>query len=337
MEPVNKLLIITGPTATGKTALAVTLAKKNNGEIISADSRQVYKKMNFGTGKDLPKSPEYFDQNVKFPNRNPNHTYGFYLFSDVPVWGLDVVEPKYSFSVSDYVDYSSAVINDIEKRGRLPVIVGGTGLYLRGILGQIDTLGSIFDEKLRRDLEKLSTEELQKRLNEVDHQALSKMNLSDQKNPRRLVRAIEKVLSETEIQKLPSSRLWDTQVVVLSAPIDHILEKIKNRPRGEILTEVRGLLKNGYDFSLPSMTSLGYKSFKPISETLISNSETEKEVETALSLWNQEDRQYAKRQLTFLKKFFPACQKPNLRTTWIDITLSNWQNQVDSILEEWYT
>lgn len=337
IEPVNKLLIITGPTATGKTALAVKLAKKYDGEMISADSRQVYKGMNFGTGKDLPKNSEYFDQNQKFKNRNPSHSYGFYLFDGVPVWGLDVVNPDYSFSVSDFTEYAKNVVSDIEKRGRQPIVVGGTGLYLRGLLGQIETLGSIFDEKLRRDLEKLSVEELQKKLIEADHNAFLKMNVSDQKNPRRLTRAIEIAHSETTSKKEPPLGNRDTQVIVLSAPIDFILTKIENRPRGEIFSEVKELLGKGYDFSLPSMTGLGYKAFKPLSDKLISGVINNSDIEKSLTLWNREDRQYAKRQLTFLKKYFPETDTPWLKTSWVDITAPGWQSGIESMLSQWYT
>ncbi len=333
----SKLLIITGPTATGKTALAVSLAKKYSGEIISADSRQVYRFMDFGTGKDLPKNPQYFDQNDKFTNRNPRHSYGFYLFDNVPVWGLDIVEPDYSFNVSDFVEYAQAVISDINKRGRLPIIVGGTGLYLRGLLGQIDTLGSVFDEKLRRELDGLSLEELQTRLKKDDPEVFGRMNQSDQKNSRRLIRAIE--ISENPGASPQTSVVSpkDTLIFVLSAPIDFILQKIEKRDRGEIVQEVTTLLRKGLNFSQASMTSLGYRVFAPISEKLLSGVTTEDEISASLLRWNQQDRQYAKRQLAFLKKYFPNSPEPNLKTNWVDITSSDWQNKVNSILIKWYT
>lgn len=337
MEPVNKLLVITGPTATGKTALGVELAKKYNGEIISADSRQVYKGMDFGTGKDLPLDPEYFDQNQKFQGRNPSHSYGFYLFDGVPVWGLDIVSPDYSFNVSDYSEYFHNVVAEVERRGRMPIVVGGTGLYLRGILGQIDSLGSVFDEKLRRDLEKLNVDGLQKKLNEVNAGVFLKMNASDQKNPRRLIRAIEIALVENPSRKDPAATPNDTLIIVLTAPIEFILKKIENRPRGEVVNEVKKLLGLGYDFPLQSMTSLGYKAFRPVAERLISGEVTGKDIEAALSLWNQEDRQYAKRQLTFLKKYFPEAMTTSMKTRWIDITLPDWKSKAETVLGEWYT
>jgi tRNA dimethylallyltransferase len=293
--------------------------------------------MDFGTGKDLPKNAQYFDQNEKFKSRNPRHSYGFYLFDNVPTWGLDVVKPDYSFSVSDFVEYVQAVIGDIEKRGRLPIVVGGTGLYLRGLLGQIATLGGIFDEKLRRELDSLSLHELQNRLKEKNPKTFEKMNKSDQKNPRRLIRAIEIWEAGRDDSSLSTQNPYQSLVLVLVAPIDFILKKIEKRPRGEITNEVKMLLEKKYDFSLPSMSGLGYKAFQAISEKVFSGLVTDEEIDNALLLWNQEDRQYAKRQLTFLKKYFPEKSESNLETRWVDITVKNWQEKIQLDLSKWYT
>ncbi len=251
----SKILIILGPTATGKTKLAVHLAKENNGEIISADSRQVYKGMDIVTGKD-------------------KNEYG-----NVPVWGLDLVDPDYIFNVSDFIKFASQKIEDIESRGKLPIIVGGTALYIKSLLEPPETLNIPQDSKLRAELENLTVEQLQERLGE------NNLNESDFKNPRRLIRAIETKGKKSQTKK-PE---YDYKIINLVAPLDFIYEKINKRVDERLTAgakrELESLLSQGYSFDLPSMTSLGYKDID------------------SPDLWKLHERQYAKRQVTFIKKF----------------------------------
>ena len=149
----GKILIVCGPTATGKTALASQLAKKFDGELISADSRQVYRGMDVVTGKDRP---------------------------DVPIWLYDVVNPDEEFSVSHWIKLARRAINDISKRGKLPIIVGGTGLYIHALLHPLETITIPPDRALREQLQEQSVKELQQMLTR------GSMNNSDWNNPRRL-------------------------------------------------------------------------------------------------------------------------------------------------------
>jgi len=163
----DKLLVITGPTATGKTALGIELAKKFDGEIISADSRQVYRGNDEETGKD--------------------HSY--------PQWGIDIAKPGEDFSVSSFVDFAQKMIADIVARNKLPIIVGGTGLYIKELLIPSETLNIPMDTSLREKLDSYTLEHLQQELIKISPQKWQSMNVSDQKNPRRLIRAIEVVLT----------------------------------------------------------------------------------------------------------------------------------------------
>lgn len=152
----NKLLVICGPTATGKTRLAARLAKKLNGELISADSRQVYRGNDFETNKQRP---------------------------NVPIWLYDVVDPGEEFSVNHWVKLAHKAIADIRKRKKLPIIVGGTGLYIKALLEPFDTIDIPPNKKLRE--KNLPLSQLQKMIRRGN------MNDSDWNNPRRLIRKIE--------------------------------------------------------------------------------------------------------------------------------------------------
>lgn len=252
----NKLLIIIGPTATGKTALAISAAKKLNGEIISADSRQVYRGLDIVTGKDKEE------------------------YGGVPVWGIDLVDPDYNFNVSDYVDYARAKTREIQNRGKLPIVVGGTVLYIKALLEPFETINVPPNEKLRKELYKLSVEELQKKLGE------NRMNESDFRNPRRLIRAIE-IKESKQMPDQVRHDTFDTTIISLTAPLDYLYGRINKRVDERIQAgaseEYQKLLEK-YSPTLPSMSAIGYKD---------QNAE----------LWKLHEHQYAKRQVTFIKKF----------------------------------
>ena len=146
----NKLLVICGPTSTGKTTLAVDLAKKFNGELISADSRQVYKGMDIGTGKDLPKGAK-----IKLPWFQK---YGYYELNGVKIWGYDLAAPRHEFNVAQYIKFAERLISDISKRGKTPILVGGTGLYIKAVIDGISTASIPKNNLLRKNLEKVPPE-----------------------------------------------------------------------------------------------------------------------------------------------------------------------------------
>ncbi len=190
-----KLLIVCGPTATGKTTLAAELAKTFNGELISADSRQVY------MGRDL-------ETNKERPN--------------VPIWLYDVVHPGEEFSVSHWVKLARLAIADVRNRKKLPIIVGGTGLYIKALLQPFETMDVPPNKKLRE--KHLSVQELQKMVVRGD------MNDSDWNNPRRLIRRIE----TAEVKSLQGDSLKALIIgLTASLPVlyrridDHVKERIR--------------------------------------------------------------------------------------------------------------
>lgn len=318
----EKLLVICGPTSTGKTNLAVSLAKIFNGEIISADSRQVYKGMDIGTGKDLPNGAK-----IKFPWFKK---YGYYEVDGTKIWGYDLADPRHEFNVAQYIKFSERIIPDIRKRGKLPIVVGGTGLYIKGIIDGIATANIPKNNLLRRNLEKSSAEDLFEKLAQMDSLKAGQMNSSDKKNPRRLVRAIEvamwkinNIKKEKEMESKKKS--FDVLMIGLSAPEKFIKEKIKlrvnQRIKNGIKDEVQTLLNKHVNWNMPSMSSMGYKEWKDY----FANKKSEVEV---IKDWESEENKYVKRQIVWFKK--------DKRIQWFDVTEAIYPNNVEKSVEKWY-
>jgi tRNA dimethylallyltransferase len=221
----NKVLVLCGPTATGKTALAAGIAKQFNGELVSADSRQVYRGMDLVTGKDRP---------------------------CVPIWLYDVVNPDEEFSVSQWVALARVAIADIQKRNKLPIVVGGTGLYINAVIHPFETINIPPNKALRTKLQTLSVAELQKMVKR------SGMNDSDWQNPRRLIRKIE-IAQEKKIRK-SQEKIYDTLLVGLMAPLPVLDQRIDERREARMragLEEETASLLARYGRDLPSLSAIG--------------------------------------------------------------------------------
>ena len=335
----STILIITGPTAIGKTRLALELAKKFNGELISADSRQVYKYMDIGTGKDLPVNtkfnPPTGGQNLKLPGKSQKLRCGFYNINNIRVWGLDIVKPNYWFNVSDWVSYANMVISDIKKRDKLPIIVGGTGQYIRSLIEPPQTLNIPIDLKLRKSLEHCSVAVLKQKLMEFSLHKWLQMNDSDRHNPRRLIRAVEVALGKQKSIRQPAdktqkldSKAQKLKYLAIGLEADResinsgIDSRVDKRVRDGILEEIKLLLDKGYSWDLPSMSGSGYREFKQYFQ-----SGKIYKLDTAIQRWKIDEHQYAKRQLTYLKKYLPDC-------FWFDVSASNWQSQVEKLVQK---
>ena len=275
----NDLVVITGQTATGKTKLALDFARKSNGELVNSDSRQVYKYLDLVTGKDK----------------------GELKKSGIKVHLLDAVTPNQSFSSYDFVSLAEPIIQDIRKRKKTPIIVGGSFLYIKHLLYGQDVKVPP-NHKLRLSLEKLSVEELQKKLLSIDKSMNSKMNHSDWNNPRRLIRKIEIAsasiksnISDTS-SKLPalSYKLIGLKHKNKESLISAITARVEKRLAQGAIDEVKKILDMGYKKTDPGLQTIGYKQ-------LIAHLEGDMALEQAKQDWINKEVQYAKRQITFMK------------------------------------
>jgi tRNA dimethylallyltransferase len=281
------LYILFGQTATGKTAKALELCEKYDGEIVNFDSRQIYKKLDIITGKDKP-------QDSKFK-----------------IWLYDVVDPKTSFSSAEYVDRAEKVIQDIISRRKTPILVGGTGHYLRHLVFGIPEVKVGEDFELRAKLNPKSVEELQTILKKLNKDMFDSMNASDRANPRRLIRRIEiaqsglSTLPEPQTKETLTSRLPATSITYL--PFFHnsrlvvqekIALRVEDRLKQGALEEVKQLLSEGYTKNDPGLNAIGYSE-------LISHLNGELSLDEVKELWTTHEVQYAKRQKTYFQKLLP--------------------------------
>jgi tRNA dimethylallyltransferase len=274
-----KLIVILGPTASGKSDVAVKLAKKFNGEIISADSRQVYKGLNIGTGKITKKE-----------------------MGGIKHYLLDVASPKRRFTASDFVNLTNSAIAEIVKSGKLPIVCGGTGFYIDALLGDKQIPEVPPNEKLRKQLGKKSVEKLFEILKKIDPERAKNI---DSKNPRRLIRAIEicKALGRVPKPRAESLELKNRKYEALKIGIKIEEKELKRRISKRIekwfkiglLKEVSNLHKKGLSWKRMGEIGLEYKIVSLFLQNKISKPEMVARMQT-------ETYQYAKRQMTWFKK-----------------------------------
>lgn len=271
----NKLIVILGPTASGKTDLSVKLAKKYDGEIISADSRQIYKEMDVGTAKITQK--EMFGI--------PHHL-------------IDIVKPDKTITLSQYKQKAVKIIKDIQSRGKIPFFVGGTGLYIQAVVENLFIPKIKPDENLRKTLEQKTNTQLLKQLKKLDPQTTA---IIDPKNKRRIIRALEvSILSGKPFSFLRTKGrpIFDTIQIGINVSrgilYKRINQRVEQQVKSGLIEEVKKLgAKYGWNF--PSMSGIGYKEFK----LFIENNATLKK---SKNLLKQNTRNYAKRQMTWFKK-----------------------------------
>ncbi len=272
---INKLIVIVGPTASGKTGLSLELAKKYNGEVVSADSRQVYKGMNIGTGKVTKRE-----------------------MKGIPHYLLDVASPKTIFSVTKYKKLAEKAIKNIQKRDKLPFLVGGTGFYIQAIIDGITIPEVKPDWKLRNKLEKNSTEELFKQLEKLD--PIRAKNI-DKYNRRRLIRALEIILKTKQPIPPPLVKPIDSEILFLgiSKPKEKLKELIHDRLikrlKHGMIAEVKKLHASGISWKRLEEFGLEYRYIALFLQNKINKEEMIEKLQ-------KEIEHYAKRQMVWFKK-----------------------------------
>lgn len=286
-----EILCVVGPTASGKTDFAISLAKERNGEVVSCDSMQIYRYMNIGTAK--PDAEE---------------------MQGVTHHMLDFVDPGTDYSVADFVTDARRCIDEILSRGKMPVLCGGTGLYVDSILNQIEFAPEKQDPHLRRELQALAERDgaaaVHRLLEQEDPEAAEKIHPN---NLKRVIRALE-VVRTTGLSKAEADRrarkepVYEAEIFGMDMERERLYRRIDLRvdrmmERG-LLDEVRRLLDMGVPKNSTAMQAIGYKE-------LVRYLEGECSLDQAVELVKRESRRYAKRQLTWFRR------NPDIR--WISV------------------
>jgi tRNA dimethylallyltransferase len=302
LDSKQKLLVIIGPTAVGKTKLSIEMAKKYNGEIISGDSMQIYRGMDIGTAKIKTDEME-----------------------GVPHHLIDIRDPDESFSVAEFQQLVRAKITEIAQKGKLPIIVGGTGLYIQSVIYDYQFSDAAADEEFRRKLEEkvkdIGNDALYQELKELDPESAEQIHPN---NVRRVIRALEiyhctgKTMTEYQKEQTPDL-LYQTALVGLTMEREMLYNRINERVdimmEEGLLDEVKGLYENGLR-DCQSIQAIGYKE---IYEYLDDRNTLDEAVENL----KQNSRRYAKRQLTWFRN--------KMDVQWFD--MSDVQNFTKKITE----
>ncbi|HOS68527.1 MAG TPA: tRNA (adenosine(37)-N6)-dimethylallyltransferase MiaA [Bacillota bacterium] len=287
-----KICILAGPTAVGKTEISLALARSLCGEIISADSAQVYKYMDIGTAK----LKEEEMQGIRH-------------------YMIDEVTPDMDFSVAQFREKAELYIRDINDRGKLPIITGGTGLYINSLLNNLDFTDSISDEEYRREMQETAqvkgNEYVHAMLEAVDPASYKRLHPNDL---RRVIRALEvykhtgRPISYFQEESRKQPPRYDFAYITLTMDRRKLYERIEQRVdkmmASGLVEEVEGLIKRGYGRELNSMQALGYKEIADYLHGSVSKDE-------AVRILKRDTRHYAKRQLTWFRG--------DKRVNWVDV------------------
>ncbi|MCI5502954.1 MAG: tRNA (adenosine(37)-N6)-dimethylallyltransferase MiaA [Anaerobutyricum sp.] len=282
------LIVLTGPTAVGKTNLSIRLAKKIGGEIISADSMQIYKKMNIGTAKISPEE-----------------------MAGVPHYLVDELDPGEEFNVVAFQQMAKKAMKQIYENGHIPIVVGGTGFYIQALLYDVDFSEHETEEKYRQELVALEQEKGREYLYEMLKQADPEYAaIVHSNNVKRVIRALEyyhetgRKLSEHNAQQRENSSPYQFVYLVLNDEREILYDRIDRRVdqmmEAGLLQEVEALVKEGYERTLVSMQGLGYKEFFDYFDGKCTLEET-------VDIIKRDTRRFAKRQLTWFRREKEVC------------------------------
>ena len=276
------LIILTGPTAVGKTALSIELAKDLNAEIISADSMQIYEYMDIGSAKVTKKEMDGVIHHM-----------------------IDEVKPDFAFSVSEFQNRANKYIKEIANKGKNVLVTGGTGLYLNSLIYNMDFAKSNSNSKIREELEKELKEKgidyMHEKLKSLDSDAASRIHKN---NTKRVIRAIEVCLDGKKMQDFSSDLKYNEEylpiIIVLNRDRENLYNRINKRVdimmESGLVKEVKKLLDMGYDKNLISMQGIGYKE-------IVKYLEGEYTLDEAVEIIKRDSRRYAKRQITWFKRY----------------------------------
>lgn len=302
----EQVIVICGPTASGKTSLGIKLAKKIEGEIVSCDSMQIYKDMTIGTAKPT-------DEELK----------------EAKHFLVDFVMPNERYSVAEYKKDAEYTIEQIIKSGKKPIIVGGTGLYLNSLVYGIDYPNIETDLNYRQELEdrvnKEGLENLYKEANKIDSKAMEKISSNDKK---RILRILEiyhstgKTKTQLEEDSRKNGPKYDYKIFVLNMDREKLYDRINKRVdimiEDGLIDEVKQLLKKYKEFPT-AMQGLGYKEVVEYLENKLTKVEMIEKIK-------QETRRYAKRQITWFKSYKNAIWLDAFNENNVDIILKNIEN-----------
>ncbi|HVT00859.1 MAG TPA: tRNA (adenosine(37)-N6)-dimethylallyltransferase MiaA [Patescibacteria group bacterium] len=295
----KKAIFIVGPTATGKTGLAVKIHKKIPSILVSADSVQVFKGADIVSGKDLD------------------------VLFDAKIVLIDEVDPTDDFSINDFKRIAEDAIKKAIAENKIPIVIGGTGYYFDSLFSSIDTLGVKPNKELRNKLENKSIEELTNELEKINPKKFSGLNNSDLNNKRRLIRAIE--VSSLGGIKNSNPIFTKDEVLFIGLKmnrqnlVEKIRERVENRIKNGAIEEVKELFRSYKKLSSQLKSSNGYKQ-------LFSHLNNEIDFEEAKERWLIADRQHAKKQVTWFRR--------NPDINWFDVENIDFENQVFDLIDK---
>ena len=295
------LIVLTGPTAVGKTKLSISLAKAVNGEIISADSMQVYKYMDIGSAKIRPEEMD-----------------------GVPHYLVDELMPDEEFHIVRFQQMAKAAMEQIYAKGKIPILVGGTGFYIQAITRDIDFTQAEQEDAYRAELEKLAEEKgaeyLHNELKKVDPKAAEEIHMN---NVKRVIRALEffhqngTPISQHNQEQKEQTTPYNLAYFVLNAPRDLLYRRIEKRidemMEEGLIEEVTALKEKGYHRGMVSMQGLGYKE-------ILSYLDGEWPLEEAIRVLKRDTRHFAKRQLTWFRR--------EQDVTWVNKDEFNYNDEI---------
>lgn len=293
----HRLIVVTGQTATGKSAFAHSIAKKIGGEIINADARHIYQGLSIISGKDIGNTTF-----KAYENKN-GYAIGTYLLDTIPIWLMDIIPVEQVFTSYEYGQLALSVIQDIWKRGKTPVVVGGTYLYIHHLLYATDNHIEP-NYALRQSLGKKSVVELQEILKAHFPSVLNALNSSDRQNPHRLIRKIE--MGNTATTTFPNFSLRPelSTANIEFIGIRHInqeeaakriQQRVQYRIKHGAVSEMKNFTNQNIPRTSPGLKTIGCLQIMKYIQGTLSKSEMEK-------VWTVKETQYAKRQLTIMKK-----------------------------------